>query len=169
MRSAKIRTREKTVITVPNAEFAKLQLENLSRRTKTLFRHSLRIGVETTGDQLRYLLAKLTDMLIEHPELLEKDAEVRLVEVEADHLEVRIKAYAGTTDWPHFKIVRQDVLLRALAIVEEAGIALAIPPRVQYPAEAPRVSADNAREAQLRIAEWKQGGDSSLPESGPKG
>jgi MscS family membrane protein len=36
LRSAKIRTRENTIITVPNAEFAKLELENFSRKDKSL-------------------------------------------------------------------------------------------------------------------------------------
>ena len=57
LRSVKIRTLDRTIVTVPNADFAKLQLENLTERDLVLLREKLCLRYETTREQLRAILA----------------------------------------------------------------------------------------------------------------
>ncbi len=53
LRSAKIRTLERTTVTIPNAEFAKLHLENLSSRDRMRLKERVSLSYETTPEQLQ--------------------------------------------------------------------------------------------------------------------
>jgi MscS family membrane protein len=164
LRSAKIRTPEGTLYTLPNAAFAKLAVVNLSRREKTLLKTSLRLRYDTTGDQLQYVLAKLQAMLEEHPEFDPEEADAKLAGFGPYFLEVQFQAFANTTNWPRFKEIRQDVFMRALAIVEEAGTALALPSEIHYAAEDRGSDPARVREVEAQVARWRERGELPSPE-----
>jgi len=132
LRSVKIRTLDRTVVTVPNADFAKIQLENLSERDLVLLREKLCLRYETTRDQLKVVLAGLITMLEEHPRIAEEKLRVRLTGFGEYFLEVEIFAYALTSAYPEFLEIREDVLLKAMAIVKDAGTRLALPTEIHY-------------------------------------
>jgi MscS family membrane protein len=58
LRSTRIRSLERTLVTIPNAEFSQMKLENFALRDTRLLRTTLQLRYETTMDQLRYLLAE---------------------------------------------------------------------------------------------------------------
>lgn len=58
LRSTRLRTLDRTVISVPNSQFPDMQLENYARRDRFLFTTTLGLRYETTPDQLRYVLAE---------------------------------------------------------------------------------------------------------------
>ncbi len=132
LRSVKIRTLDRTIVTVPNADFAKLQLENLTDRDQVLLREELCLRYETTRDQLRMVLTELETMLREHPRMAEDRLRVRFTGFGQHFLEVELFAYAQTNAWPEFLEIRQDVLLKVMEIVERAGTRLALPTEVHY-------------------------------------
>ena len=53
LRSTRIRTVERTVLSIPNGALATMNIENLTRRDKILFNPTLGVRCETTADQLR--------------------------------------------------------------------------------------------------------------------
>jgi len=132
LRSVKIRTLDRTVVTVPNADFAKLQLENLSERDLVLLRERLCLRYETTREQLKEILAGLEAMLEKHPRIAEERLRVRLTGFGDYSLEVELFAYALTSAYPEFLEIREEVLLEAMAIVESAGTRLALPTEIHY-------------------------------------
>ena len=94
--------------------------------------NSLRLGPKASSDSLRRLLARLTDLLKSRPEMLEDSVQANLVGIGADFIEVEIRGLVGTTVLAEFVAIREEILLRAIGLVEEEGLALAIPPRVHY-------------------------------------
>jgi small-conductance mechanosensitive channel len=134
LRSTKIRTIDKTLVTVPNADFAKMELENLSERDRVLLREQIRLRYETTLDQLRSVMASLERMLQEHGEIDDDSLRVRLDGFGEDGFEIELYCYAITHAWPEFTRIREDVLLKTLAIVETSGTKLALPTEVHYQA-----------------------------------
>ena len=132
LRSVKIRTIDRTIVTVPNADFAKLQLENLTERDRVLLREKLCLRYETTREQLKEVLAAMLAMLEEHPRIAEEKLRVRLTGFGEYFLEVEIFAYALTSAYPEFLEIREDVLLKAMAIIENAGTRLALPTEIHY-------------------------------------
>jgi MscS family membrane protein len=132
LRSVKIRTLDRTVVTVPNADFAKLQLENLAERDRVLLRENVRLRYETTRDQLEGVMSGLSLMLKEHERIAEERLRVRLIGFGEYFLEIELYAYAMTDAWPEFLEIREDVLLRVMEIVEGAGTRLALPTEIHY-------------------------------------
>ncbi len=54
LRSTRIRTPERTELSIPNGSLATMNVENLSRRDKMLFNTKLGLRYETSPDQMRY-------------------------------------------------------------------------------------------------------------------
>ena len=67
LRSTRIRTLDRTVISIPNADMAIQSIENFAERDKFLFNHTLTLRYETTADQLRFVLAGARTLLYQHP------------------------------------------------------------------------------------------------------
>jgi len=127
LRSTRIRTLDRTVVTVPNAQFASMTLENFSQRDKMWFHLTLNLSRETTPDQVRTLLASVTRILADHPKVQTGSLPVRFVGVGSYSLDVEVFAYVLTPSFDEFLQLQQDLLLSILDAVETAGTALALP------------------------------------------
>jgi MscS family membrane protein len=132
LRSTRIRTIDKTRVTVPNADFAKMQLENLSERDRVLLREQINLRYETTLDQLRSVMSSIEAMLRSHDEIDEERLRVRLNGIGEDGFEIELYCYAITDAWPEFTRIREDVLLKAMEIIEGSGTRLALPTEIHY-------------------------------------
>ncbi len=132
LRSVKIRTLDRTIVTVPNADFARLQLENLAERDRVLLRENLRLRYETTQEQLKELMSDLESMLRNHDRIAEEPLRVRFTGFGEHYLEVELYGYAMTDAWPEFLQIREDILLKVMEIVENSGTRMALPTEVHY-------------------------------------
>jgi len=127
LRSTRIRTPDRTLITVPNGLFSAMTLENFDRRDKMLFHFMLNIQRDTKPDQVRTLLASIAKILADHPAIETGRLPVRFVGVGTYSLDLEIFAYVQTRDGDEFMKIQQDLYLWILDAVEAAGTALAIP------------------------------------------
>jgi MscS family membrane protein len=132
LRSTRIRTLDRTVVTVPNADFSGLQIENFARRDQIRLHTTLGLRYETTPEQLRLLLARLRELLLSHPKIDPDPARVRFVGFGAYSLDLEIFAYARTTDWDEFLRIREELYLRMMDLVAEAGSSFAFPSQISY-------------------------------------
>jgi small-conductance mechanosensitive channel len=132
LRSVRIRTLDQTIITVPNGDFAQMQLENLTDRDRVLIREELCLRYETTQEQLRQVLSELETMLSEHPQVADEPMWVCFNGFGRHFLAVELFAYAMTSDWSEFLEIREDVLLKVMGVVEGAGTRLALPTEIHY-------------------------------------
>ena len=127
LRSTRIRTPDRTVISVPNGQFATMTLENISGRDKIWFHPTLNLRRDTTSDQLLRVLASFREILTGHPKVETGKIPVRFVGVGAYSLDVEVVAYVTTSDYDEFLEIQQDLLLQLLRAVEQTGTALAVP------------------------------------------
>ena len=135
LRSTRFRTLAGTVLSVPNGELAGMNLENLSRRDKSLFHTTIGLRYETTPDQLRSLLAAITSLLRDHPKVGTEALRVRLVGFSETGLEVEVNGQIQTGNLDEFMAIREQLLLRIMELVSDAGTELAIPSRRLYTTE----------------------------------
>ena len=77
LRSTRIRRRDDTLVTVPNADFVQRELHNYARRRARLYETTLGLRYETTPEQLRYVLVRLREMLNGHPKVSPEKLHVR--------------------------------------------------------------------------------------------
>jgi MscS family membrane protein len=153
LRSTRVRTIERSVIAIPNADLVRREIENLTLQDRIPIRTRLRLRLETTPDQLRYLLSTILQMIREHPRLVKDKGGARLVGFGEWSLDVELRAFAATTSWAEFVATREDVMLRVLRLVEEAGTRLAVPVQVEMAAEDKGIDRERAREAEARMRE----------------
>jgi len=152
LRSTRIRTADRTVVSIPNGQLAAMSLVNLTHRDKFLFRHTLRLRYDTSADQLRDVLAKIRKMLFAHPQLEPSTIRVRLVRFGDASLELEAFAYVLTRSQEIFLEIQESLLLKIMDVIEASGTAVAPPPGTESaPADfALNASAANAAASDSR-------------------
>ena len=132
LRSTRIRTPDRTELSIPNGSLATMNVENLSRRDKFLFNTKLGLRYETSPDQMRYVLAQVRRLLYEHPKVETDGARNRFIAFDASALSMEIFCYILTRDYNEFLAIREDLLLRIMDIVDAAGTGFAFPSQTLY-------------------------------------
>jgi MscS family membrane protein len=132
LRSTRIRTADRTLITVPNGRLADMRVESLSARDRMRFGCVLGLVYETTAQQLRGVLAGLEHVLRVHPKIWPEGLTVRFVALGASSLDIEINAWFKTTDADEFALCRQEILLRIMEVVEASSTRLAFPTRTVH-------------------------------------
>ena len=161
LRSTRIRTEERTLVAIPNGTVATINLENLSRRDKILFKTTLGFRLETKADHLRFVLSEIRKLLYSHPKIETQTVRVRLTELAASSLNVEVLAYVLTRDFNEYAAVREDLLLRMMDLMEDSGGSLAFPSQTLYISRDTGVEKEKAETAQKKIAELRE--DKKLP------
>ena len=126
LRSTRIRTLDRTLVTVPNAEFSSLHIENFARRDKIWFHPILQLRKDTPPGQLQNVLDRVRELMRAH-EKIEATPRVRFLALAPHSLDIEVHSYILTADYDEFLAIQEDLLLRMLGIVSEAGAALAVP------------------------------------------
>lgn len=165
LRSTRVRTLDRTLVSIPNSQFAMLSLENFARRDRIWLSLTLGLRYETTPDQLRHVLVSIKRLLLSHPRLDPDPARVRFVGLGAYSLDLEIFAYVTTRDFDEFLAVREDVLLRLMDLVAESGTGFAFPSQTIYGAGDPGLDSARRGEAEARVREWRSRGELWLPEA----
>jgi MscS family membrane protein len=169
LRSTKIRTLDRTVKHIPNAQLAGIEIENYVDRDMSLFKPTLRLRIDTTPDQIRYILVRAREMMYAHPMVDQSPARIRFLNFGESSLNLEVYAYIKTTDFNEFFEVSEDLNLRFMDIIEEAGTGLAIPTRMNYVDNQGRPTDDLARtEATDKVKEWKEKGEFYIPKFSDK-
>ena len=130
--ATRIRTVERAVVSIPNGLMMASQIENLSRRDKFLFRHTLGLTFETSSAQLQAVLDGCRARLAQDPRVEASTARVRFLRLNAYSLDVEVFAYVMVPDWAAFLAAQEDLLLALMNIVERAGSGFAFPTQTTY-------------------------------------
>jgi MscS family membrane protein len=168
LRSTRVRTLDRTVVTIPNAQFSSLQLENFAMRDQIRFQTVLGLRYETTSDQLRHVLVEIRRLLLSHPKVARDPARVRFAGFGAYSLDLEIFAYVQTWDWNEFLAIREDLLLRLMDIVASSGSAFAFPSQTNYVARDDGLDVEKLREAEVQVRAWREKGELPLPDFSPE-
>jgi len=138
LRSTRIRTLDRTILTVPNGQIATVNIETLSARDKFWFHHIVSVRYETTPDQMRAVIEGIYALLKAHPGVDQGMVRVRFLRFGPYALEIEVFTYIFATDWERFLDVQQELLLSVMGVVDEAGTALALPSQILHVAEGSR-------------------------------
>jgi len=127
LRSTKLRTEERTVVTIPNGTVASAVLENFRQRDKILFRQLIRLRYDLAPDHIRYALQELRATLKENNRIEDATARVRLLRFGDAGIEVECYAYVLVRDFVEFLAIQESVLLSLVDTLERTGAAVAFP------------------------------------------
>jgi MscS family membrane protein len=164
LRSTRIRGLDRTVITVPNAEFSQMQIVNFTRRDQMLYQITLGLRYETTPDQLRHVMAAIREMLIRHERVSPDPARVRLLGFGPSSLDIEIFAYVSMSDYDAYLGVREDLNLRILEIVAASGTGFAFPSQTVYLSRDQGLHSERGQQAAEEVELWRREGRLPFPE-----
>jgi len=163
IRSTKLRALDRTVISVPNAQFADMQIVNWAECDQMLINETIGIRYETAPDQLRFLLSQLRRMLHAHPRIDSDTVRVRFTGYGESALNISIRVYAATREWNDFFAIREDVFLRIYDLVTEAGTGFAFPSQTLYLGRDGGLDAARGGAAVEAVKRWRKAGRLPFP------
>jgi len=164
LRSTRIRTEERTLVAIPNGTVATINLENLSRRDKILFKTTLGLRPESKADHVRFVLSEIRKLLYSHPKVETKTVRVRLTDIAGTSLSIEVLSYILTTDFGEYAAVREDLLLRMMDLMEDSGGGLALPSQTLYLGRDSGLESQKAHDAVKKIAELREGNKLPFPD-----
>jgi len=126
-RLTRIRTFDKRPLYVPNSVFANISVENPSRMTNRRIYETIGIRYEDST-KMDAIVNDVKQMLQDHPEIdTNATLIVNFVSFSASSIDFFVYTFTKTTDWVRFHEVKQDVLLKIMAIIEQHKAEMAFP------------------------------------------
>ncbi len=167
LRSTRVRTLERTELSIPNGSLATMNLENFTRRDKFLFNPTLAIRGETSADQLRYLLAEVRRMLYEHPKVESESARIRFIGIDNGALSLEIFSHILTRDMGEFTAICEDLWLRIMDLVEKSGSSFAFPSQTVHFSRDSGLNQKKASAAEQQVQQWRDQHQLPFPDFAP--
>lgn len=127
IRSSRIRTLDRTIVTVPNGEFSAMQIENYTARDMYHFLHYLYLQRDASPNELKKLTAGLKAYLLTHPHTNHEWTQVRLSELRQDCFVVEIRCYVVADNVRMFYDKQSELMVDVLLEVENYAVKHALP------------------------------------------
>jgi MscS family membrane protein len=162
IRSTQLRALDESLISIPNAQFADLQIVNRSNCDVVISR-VIGFRYETDLDQLRYVLARMREMFHSHPKIDSDTARVRFEGYGTSSLDVSIRVFVKTREWSDYYAVQEDVFFRIGEIVKQSGAEFAFPSQTLYIGKDQAPDADLSEKAKSEVANWRRTGQLPFP------
>ena len=135
LRSTRIRTMNRSIVSVPNSQIANMSLETLSARDKFWLHPIVALRHGTTDAQMQLVLDGIRQTLARQAAVDPDSIRVSFLRLSPLSLDIEVSAYVLAPDWARFLEVQETLLRRITEIVRASGAEMAGPP-VSAPAAA---------------------------------
>ncbi|QJX46886.1 mechanosensitive ion channel family protein [Hymenobacter taeanensis] len=119
-RSTRLRTAEKSYVTVPNKAMIDKPLNNLSLRTARRVSFTLALSHTTTSQQLHHIVKEGKRLLQEHP-LVTAEVQMQFSALTPAAKEVTVQYFVETTSYDEYLQVKEELNYCLVEAVEHAG------------------------------------------------
>ncbi|MCX2740461.1 mechanosensitive ion channel family protein [Pontibacter anaerobius] len=130
-RSTRLRTLEKSFVTVPNKLMIDKPLDNLTLRTFRRAKFDVNLTYDTTSEQIRAITRDIQEYIDQHPRT-NQDGRVRFLNLGAHSKDVMVLYYVDTMDWNEYIDIKEEINYRIVEIVESHGAEFAFPTQTLY-------------------------------------
>jgi MscS family membrane protein len=128
LRSTRIRTAERTVVSLPNGRLAEMRAENVGERDRFRFRTVVPLDLATAPDAIERIRDGIESLLRAHPQTWSEGVQVRLIGMTTASLDLEVVCWVQTRLGLEFKRVREQHLLGILRLLRASGVHFAAPP-----------------------------------------
>ena len=128
LRSTRIRTLDRTLVTIPNGKLAEMRVESYTERDRFRLLCTLPLDRGASADTVRAVIEGARDLIAAH-EKAWPEMTVALVKIGDSSLDVEVIAWFQTPSWDDFVPVRGEILLGLMDVVEKSGAKLAFATR----------------------------------------
>jgi len=129
MRSTRIRTADRTLVTIPNGRLADSRIESYALRDRIRLATTVTLGYGTSEAQVRGVLSGIEGVLRAHPLVWPDVVVARLTNLGPTTIDLEVLCWMTTTDYEVYRTARHEVLLDVMGVVETSGATFAqLPP-----------------------------------------
>ena len=132
LRSTRIRTLEKSYVTVPNKKMINAELDNLTLRTSRRVDFMIGLIYGTKLNDMQNIINEVQTLIDNHPQTSDTDNIVRFFEFADSSLNIRVIYFVNTMDWNIFLDVKQEINFKIMEIVEKNNTSFAFPSTSVY-------------------------------------
>jgi MscS family membrane protein len=158
LRSTRLRTPERTVLSVPNGTMATAVLENLRFRDKFLCQQVIRLRYELAPDHVRYVLEKIRQIMRENPKVEEPSSRAQFIRFSENSLDVEIYCYILEGDYNAYLQTQEALFLSIMDELDQAGAVLALPSQTTHVTQDSWVDPEKARAAKDAMEKMRDPG-----------
>ena len=163
LRSVTLRTKNRTLVTVPNSMFSSADIENFSVRDRIRFYKLLELQMPTP-DQLRAILGEFRALFAAHPMVRQDTISIRLADIEAATAVVRLDAGILTRNYEEYLAVAEDLNLRIIEIVHQNGAIFSGPGQVLQIRDFQQAGEEKLQEVEAKLEVWRKGEGMPFPD-----
>ncbi|NKQ41517.1 MAG: mechanosensitive ion channel [Sulfurovum sp.] len=133
MRTTKIRTFEKSLITMPNQVVANSPIENFSRRGIRRIKMTIGITYDTSEAQITKIISEIQYLLYNHEYITnEETLMVNFNSFGDSSLNIFIYCFTKTSNWKTYMDIKEEVSLSIMQIIENNNSSFAFPSQSLY-------------------------------------
>lgn len=137
-RSTRIRAFSQAMITVPNSTLAITPITNHSRLGRMRITFRLGVTYNTSKQDLTQLIEGISELLNQHPEVIDEYTHVNLEQFGASSLDIEVTFVTPIGEGRSFRDVRNDIHFRIMDLLETLGISLAFPTQTLHLERGPK-------------------------------
>ncbi len=130
-RSTRIRTFDKSLVTVPNKKMIDAELDNLGMRPVRRVKFNIGLTYETAPEQINAIVTDIQAMINQHPKT-NQEGKVRFQEFGSSSLDILVMYFVDSPKWNDLIDVKEDVNYKIMEIVKKHNSDFAFPSTTVY-------------------------------------
>ncbi|HMT30771.1 MAG TPA: mechanosensitive ion channel [Bacteroidia bacterium] len=131
LRSTRIRTLEKSLVTVPNKKMVDAELENITLRTMWRTRQSINLVYQTAASDLQKITALLKSYLDSHSQIVEGSI-VRFENLNSSSIDILMVYLVRTSEVEEYLKVKEEINFKIIEVVRAHNSEFAFPSTSVY-------------------------------------
>ena len=151
LRSTRLRTTERTLLTIPNGTMATATIENLRFRDKFLCQQTIKLRYDLSPDHVRFVLGQIRQLFLDDPKVEDSTSRVQFVKFGDFALEMEIFLYILEQDYPSYLKTQEALFLKIMDTLERYGVVVALPTQTSIVTQDSWVNPNKANVIQAAI------------------
>lgn len=124
-RSTRIRTLEKSFVTIPNKKMVDNELDNLSHRSQRRANFNIGLTYETKANQFKNIIADIQHFIENHPLISKGETQVRLHSFDSNAVNIMVLYFVDRIEYKVYLDVHEEINYKIIEIVEKYGSGFA--------------------------------------------
>lgn len=130
-RSTRIRTFDKSVVTVPNKNIISTELDNLGARPVRRVKYNIGLTYDTTVENIKNIVNDIQKLIDDH-QMTNDDGKVRFLSFGASSLDIMVLYYVNSPEWEVLIDTQQKINYEIIEIVNKYNCEFAFPSTSVY-------------------------------------
>lgn len=164
LRSTRIRTAARTIITVPNGQMVDSKIENFAHRDRVLFDGTFGVQYDTSQKQILFIIDEFKRYLLGNEDVYADGWRVRFAGYGDSSQDIAVRFYMDTDDFVTSTGIKEKILLDLGAIISQAGAEFAYPSQTVYTGKDFHADEEKASAAAKAVAERQAAGELCIPD-----